>query len=118
MRSSNIIGSIRRTLSGDHPGAKNTDKIAKLLADVDSLNYTEILHYYKTSDNLFLRGAFCDFYKCTLPPHPSTPNFDGEASETHKPKLVIVKRRQMPDYHSDELPVRISPPPPLLIVCL
>lgn len=103
-----MIGSIRRTLSGDHPGAKHTDKIAKLLANVDSPNYTGILHYYKTSDNLFLRGAFCDFYKCTLPPHPSTPNFVDEASEIHKPKVVIVKRRQMPDYHSVEIPVRIS----------
>lgn len=108
MRSSNMIGSIRRTLSGDHPGAKHTDKIAKLLANVDSPNYTGILHYYKTSDNLFLRGAFCDFYKCTLPPHSSTPNFVGEASEIHKPKVAIVKRRQMPDYHSVEIPVRIS----------
>lgn len=110
MRSSNIIGSIKRTLSGDHPlaGAKNTDKIAKLLANVDSLNYTGILDHYRNSENLFLRGAFCDFYRCTLPPHPSVV---GEASEIHEPKVVIVKRRQMPDYHRDELPVRILSAP-------
>ena len=53
---------------------------------------------YKDPKNLFLKGAMCNFYRCTL----------EDPKDTGNSRTVVVKRRQMLDFHEVELPVSPS----------
>ena len=69
-------------------------RLHHLLPRLSCPNYTGKLKY-KDPSNLFLKGAMCDFYRCTL----EDPNDTGNS------RTVVVKRRQKPDFHQIGLPV-------------
>ena len=69
-------------------------RLHHLLPRLSCPNYTGKLKY-KDPSNLFLKGAMCDFYRCTL----EDPNDTGIS------RTVVVKRRQKPDFHQIGLPV-------------